>query len=72
MIAFLLNLWKVVQLVYFIVSSLPTIFKGLKQVWEFAFGDKKVAKDCVNDLCCPNHLKQHVEKSERKGKGPIR
>lgn len=70
MVQFLIALWKLAQLVVFIVTSLPTVIKALKQLWDMARqleGDKKatklVAKNCVAEICTPLHLAQHVARN---------
>lgn len=75
MIQFILALWKLVQLVVFIITSLPTVIKAIKQLWDMADGwlnRKKLAKACVDEICAPDHLKKHVERKKNSGQGPIR
>jgi hypothetical protein len=65
-------MWAIIKLVIFIVTSLPAIIKALKEIYDMAFGEKKLAKCTVAEICDPAHLKLHVEREMNKGKGPIR
>jgi predicted Rdx family selenoprotein len=65
-------MWAMIKLVIFIVTSLPSVIKALKDLYDLAFGEKKVVKACIQDICSPEHLKLHVDREKNKDKGPIR
>lgn len=49
-----------VQLILFIVQSIPAVIKALKAVFDLVKGDKEQAKVCVDKLCQVEELKKHL------------
>lgn len=57
-------MWAIVQMVIFVVTSLPALIKALKELFNMA-GDKKLAKACVGELCSPRSLKTQLNKAAK-------
>lgn len=57
-----------IKLAIFIITSLPQVIAALKKLYELLSRDKKAAKECIHDICDPEHLKLHADKRLYKGK----